>query len=1379
MAPVDLDQIMNDTFEMSSSRLADATDEFVTQCSEERKVRRETGDDVRSVRSRKSRGWENMLDFLNADACYADENAQWILPNMQPRGHFGSLFRQVCATLMKRQKLWLVPPGEFLPRPRNCVGFIVSHPAVQNFVLFAILMDVTVTLYKLLLVGSQAFNDQTEAGEELYGDYHYFAFQFSDWFVVIVLAIEVTARVFYLGYHFSHSLMNLLELAIVPFALFEVVTRYGLIQSSSKSPVGGIMPALRTLRPIVRIVNLLLRATRALHHVNSLRHRMKDVEEASRRHYRRNGFDLELCYVTHQLLALGRPTVGFEALYNNPVYEVARFFDTQYRNKFIVVDSTESSRYSLDPFYGRVLRFPVPCYGVPELTQLWALCEAMRSFFDREEGNVCAIHSYYGRGRLGLIAVAWMLFSGEFRDVAPAMIHLERKRTDDAAKATVQGIDCASQQRFLEYFAMCVYDFRGVPAPARPVKLKTLRLLGFDEHDSEKVVVKVFERSRLMLDGAHRNFTTRNLVRGFPGKKGVADINVDAPDTVMLMMHEDEVWERHKNECEAQEFDCVSAGCDPLAGAPVVDTNAPPTPRCLVKREFDADEGVIMWEFDQNVLAGEFRIEIHQILKNGAGGDSGDTQLLFASWLHTSFLELSGKESHSKKEDGSLQVTLRRFDLDKAAGAPPLQTYCTSLEVQMSFELSPAISGPSASTSSASVAAARRKEEPGGQDMFRLKPLADVEMSEVNSAGWLTWCVRRLWPYTEAALVKVLSETIEPQLQESMPGPLKSIHFSKFTLGHTAPELGPIVASECMGKDVALQLDIGLRLSCDANVVMDAGIATVGVNHIGLRGTLSLRFDPILEDFPIVGGMRMFFLNPPDIDLQFVGLAELANYPFLRRTIQNAITASLADSLVLPNHLSINWMPERAITGESNCWLASVLPEAVLHLTVIEAKDLKMVSWLVGSKGADPYAILKLGAFRQKTQAKKHTLDPQWNEVCDLLIYDMRQEFSIEVWNHEAVRGDRAMGLSRSIQVSELVAKSGPQWHLLEAPTGRDDSGRIHMSATLMNLVADKEALVRSIGTGGKRLAALLVGALVKGRLPADSIAGSSLLMRVAGRQDARPCTHRDDSWRQYVDLSDKLARTIEVLVREGFSPAKIAEILKVEEPLVMKAMAARLGFNVELAQHLCVFVEANELMNRGYVEFEVQRKGRCIASARVSLMEVQEAKDLKFRQLIELTMKHKEGHRARADGSNTIATASKVVSDDDSRQRFDLDIELQLMAFGPKGDPDGAKADDETSLGSPGRQLEKGGRSFSKGLHVADRMKRHLPKAPHSLSVAQASLKSALKTAPALKIQTSREPRGLGIPGFSSLRPSSAASCPADDSPLASPDRNETVQGP
>jgi len=359
-------------------------------------------------------------------------------------------------------------------------------------------------------------------------------------------------------------------------------------------------------------------------------------------------------------------------------------------------------------------------------------------------------------------------------------------------------------------------------------------------------------------------------------------------------------------------------------------------------------------------------------------------------------------------------------------------------------------------------------------DVLRLNPPMGEDVSDSYRATWLTWGVGKLWPSIDAALQKLVHSELEPALK-ALNTPLGSIGLKDFSMGTQTPELGPITASQRSGvrEHHGLQLDIFMRYQGDANIelMVQNDVAKVGIRQVGINGTLSLLFDPIEPSLPIVGGLHIFFLNPPQVVLTFVGLADPLNLGILKTLISNQFNKLLADKLVLPNVLTINWKEERFVGADPVAWLSSMLPTGVLKIDVTELEPITPAEWRCKQterlwqcsalQGPSRYIILRLGAMEKSIDVIGNQLRD--DNMCFLLVFDNKQNFTVEVWEREPFGQDRLLGTSQSQQMTlhDVLGGRGSLWVPLEqeGAMGGDLGSRVRLKTTLYELHADKKYL--------------------------------------------------------------------------------------------------------------------------------------------------------------------------------------------------------------------------------------------------------------------------------------------------------------------------------
>eukprot|EP01105_Mastigella_eilhardi_P006521 TRINITY_DN18064_c0_g1_i1.p1 TRINITY_DN18064_c0_g1~~TRINITY_DN18064_c0_g1_i1.p1 ORF type:complete len:655 (+),score=126.28 TRINITY_DN18064_c0_g1_i1:131-2095(+) len=188
---------------------------------------------------------------------------------------------------------------------------------------------------------------------------------------------------------------------------------------------------------------------------------LRSMVSRDRVRYKEGGFNLDLSYITDNILAMSFPAQGLTSVWRNHIEEVERFLQTNHPNNFKIWNLTETP-YDYKGFTNKVLDYPFPDHHAPSLTMLFAIVNSIDMWLGCPE-HVAVIHCKGGKGRTGLVVVCYLLFACIFSDITMAAKHFAEKRS-----STSKGVTQPSQIRYLEYFSSIVAgDLKITPHPMR------------------------------------------------------------------------------------------------------------------------------------------------------------------------------------------------------------------------------------------------------------------------------------------------------------------------------------------------------------------------------------------------------------------------------------------------------------------------------------------------------------------------------------------------------------------------------------------------------------------------------------------------------------------------------------------------------------------------------------------------------------------------------------------------------------------------------------------------------------------------------------------------------------------------------------------------
>nr|XP_012996278.1 phosphatidylinositol 3,4,5-trisphosphate 3-phosphatase TPTE2 isoform X3 [Cavia porcellus] len=192
----------------------------------------------------------------------------------------------------------------------------------------------------------------------------------------------------------------------------------------------------------------------------------------NKRRYQKDGFDLDLTYITDRIIAMSFPSSGRRTLYRNPIKEVARFLDTKHPDHYQVYNLCSERAYDPKYFHYRVHRIKIDDHNVPTLKEMLLFSKEVDEWMAQDKDNVVAIHCKGGKGRTGTMVCVCLIASGLFLTAEESIQHFGERRTDKASGTKFQGIETPSQGRYVGYFEkmMTLYNWNLPPRKILTIK---------------------------------------------------------------------------------------------------------------------------------------------------------------------------------------------------------------------------------------------------------------------------------------------------------------------------------------------------------------------------------------------------------------------------------------------------------------------------------------------------------------------------------------------------------------------------------------------------------------------------------------------------------------------------------------------------------------------------------------------------------------------------------------------------------------------------------------------------------------------------------------------------------------------------------------------
>lgn len=262
----------------------------------------------------------------------------------------------------------------------------------------------------------------------------------------------------------------------------------------------------------------------------------------NKRRYQEGGFDLDLAYITDNIIAMGFPAgdlssgiLGYvEGFYRNHMEEVIKFFETHHKEKYKVYNLCSERLYDASLFEGKVACFPFNDHNCPPLQLVAAFCQSAYSWLKADLDNVVVVHCKAGKARTGLMISSLLMYLKFFPTAEESISYYNQKRCIDG-----KGIILPSQLRYVKYFERVLRNCDGETPMGRKVVLRGFRLhkcpywirpsITISDHNGVVFSSKKHPRTKdMMPEDIWFNAPRKGImVFALPGERGLADLDGD------------------------------------------------------------------------------------------------------------------------------------------------------------------------------------------------------------------------------------------------------------------------------------------------------------------------------------------------------------------------------------------------------------------------------------------------------------------------------------------------------------------------------------------------------------------------------------------------------------------------------------------------------------------------------------------------------------------------------------------------------------------------------------------------------------------------------------------------------------------------------------
>lgn len=261
--------------------------------------------------------------------------------------------------------------------------------------------------------------------------------------------------------------------------------------------------------------------------------------------------------------------------------------------------------------------------------------------------------------------------------------------------------------------------------------------------------------------------------------------------------------------------------------------------------------------------------------------------------------------------------------------------------------------------------------------------------------------LREFWPALRGFIEDfVLLGIVEPALKKHV---WSRMRFERCSLGDEPPSILGAKAHRSDETDPERTVELAFNLDfsgegVDVSLLIDRGLRAI-VTKMSIKGTFCLELRNFLPEVPLISGICLYFMNPPEVHIDFAGVLQALEGRMIHVT--KIIEKQLAAQLVVPNRLTLHFSQSMTYFE-----LRYPPPDGILEMHLQGASNVLVPSNYWDLTKVEVYVELQLGAetWTSHTCSCDENGSIVFDEPCSFLV-DARHGQSLTVELYKVVPG--------------------------------------------------------------------------------------------------------------------------------------------------------------------------------------------------------------------------------------------------------------------------------------------------------------------------------------------------------------------------------------